>query len=347
MIDNNCSVFIIAEMAWAHDGSLRKAKKIIKGAADAGADAISLHITNMEDYMVKDYGLTVCQFVKRDRKKISMYEYLEKINLRDNEWKELFTYTKGLGLTICAMPNDFKSLTLCKKLKPDIYVLAAACFIEEDFIKKVAGEKRPLMLRIGGATISEIKKVISLIKKQRVKEIILLHGIQTYPTKIEDTNLNLIPFFKRTFNLPVGLADHIDAELEMAQIVPLMAVAKGARVIEKHLTHNRALKGVDYIAALNPDEFKELVENIREVEKALGISKISGLSRAELKYRKVVRKRIVAAEDIKKDEKITKNKIIFKRANEGIYPDELKKIINRVAKIDIKKDEPILKNKLK
>jgi len=343
---NDYPVFIIAEMAWAHDGSLKKAKKIIKGAANAGANAISLHITNMEDYMVKDYGCSAGQTVSIGKEKLNIYKYLEKINLKDKEWKELISYAKGLGLTICVMPNDFKSLSLCKKIKPDMYVIAAACFVEEDFVIEIAKEKKPVILRIGGATLAEIKKVVSLVKKHGSKKIILLPGIQLYPTKTEDTNLNLIPTLIKTFKLPVGVADHIDAESELALIVPLLAIPLGAVVIEKHITHDRSLKGEDIEAALNPDEFKKFVGYVREAEKSLGKSRFGKLSEGELKYRNVSRKRTVAAEEIKKNEKITKNKIIFKRADKGIYPNESKFLIGRFAKKNIQKDEPISFDKI-
>ncbi len=346
-MNNKKHIFIIAEMAWSHDGSAEKAKKIIKGASDAGADAISFHITHMEDYMVQDYGCSVGQVIKQGKKKVKMYDYLQKLNLKDADWKELFPYARKLGLKICAMPNDGRSLKLCKKLNPDIYVIPPACFVEEDFMTEVAKEKKPVILRVGGASLPEIKRAIYLIKKYNKKEITLLHGIQSYPTKIEDTNLNLIPALMKTFKFPVGIADHINAESEMAYIIPLIAIPMGATLIEKHLTHNRALRGVDYIAALNPDEFKKFVGDIKETEKALGISYFKKLSKAEEKYRKVVRKRTVAAKDIKAGEKITKNSVVFKRADEGLYPDEIKKFFGKKTKYNIKRDEPIFKNKLK
>jgi len=344
---NRKPVFIIAEMAWSHDGSVNKAKRIIRGAARAGADAISFHITNMEDYMVKGYGCSASEILKNKKRKTTIYNYLDKINLKEKDWKKLFAFAKGLKLKICAMPNDKKSLKLCSKLNPQMYVLAAACFSEEDFIIEMAKKRKPVILRIGGATLSEIEKVINLIKKNGNSKIILLHGIQLYPTKIENTNLNLIPFLKKKFSLPVGLADHIDAESEMSLIVPLLAVPLGVGVIEKHLTHDRSQKGVDFEAALNPNEFKKFVDYIRETEKALGVPYFKSLSGPELKYRKTARKRTVALEDIKRGEKITKKNITFKRSDKGVYPDEIKKILGKKTKFDIKKDEPILKNKIK
>lgn len=340
-------IFIIAEMAWAHDGSIDKAKKIIEGAADAKADAISFHITHMEDYMTPDYGRVTGQIVKNGSSTVKMFDYLSGLNLKDDNWAELFSYAKNLGLEICVMVNDWTSFALCKKLKPDIYVIPPASFVDEDFIKEVAKQKKTVILRIGGALLSEIKNAVKWVKTQGNKKIILLHGIQAYPTKIEDTNLNLISFLKKTFKLPVGLADHINAESDMVFEIPLMAIPLEICAIEKHITHDRSLKGVDYIAALNPDEFKKFVGKIREAEKALGEPHFKPFSRAEADYREVVRKKTVAARDIKLGEKITKKDIVFKRANVGVYPDQAKFLLGKTAKVDIKINEPILKNKIK
>lgn len=339
-------VFIIAEMAWSHDGSIEKAKKIIKGAAEAGADAISLHITNMEDYMAKGYGCAAGQNVSAGHEQSKIYDYMDKINLKDGDWEEIIPFAKNLGLAVCVMPNDGKSLELAEKLNSDIYVISPASFLEEDFIIKVAKKKRPVILRIGGATIKEIENVVNLIKKNGNKKIILLPGIQLYPTKIEDNNVNLVSYLSKVFKLTVGFADHVDAELDLAFTIPLMTLPLGVAVIEKHITHNRSLRGEDFEAALNPEEFKKFVSHLREAEKSLGMNDLK-LSKAELKYRGVVRKKTVAARNIKKNEKITKDNIVFKRSDEGVSPDEAKLFIGKIARADIKKDEPVLRNKIK
>jgi sialic acid synthase SpsE len=339
-------VFIIAEMAWSHDGSVIKAKAIIKGAAEAGVDAISMHITSLPDYMVKDYGRAAKNTISVGKRKEDIYSYLDRLNLKNKDWETLFTYAWSLGLAICAMPNDIPSLELCRKLKPDAYVIAAACFVEERMVKEIAREKKTVILRIGGATLEEIKTVVKIIKDQGTGETIILHGIQLYPTKIEDTNLKLIPSLKSMFGLPVGLADHLNGDTEAAMMLPIAALGFGANVIEKHITHNRKLKGEDYISALDPVMFKKLVSNIREVEKSFGSGTFRALSAGELRYREVSRKRTVAARIIKKGEEITESDITFKRANDGVYPDEAKSIIGKIARIDIKKDAPLTWNKL-
>jgi sialic acid synthase SpsE len=343
MIGDDQPVYIIAEMAWSHDGSVENAKAIIKGAADAGADAISVHITSVKDYMVRNYGSAAGKGVSAGKEQEVIYNYLESINPQDADWEELFAYARSLGLAVCAMPNDIQSLRLCKKLEPDAYVIAAACFIEEEFVSEVAGEMKPVILRIGGATLGETESTVNLIRQQGSGEMVLLHGFQSYPTRIEDTHLNLLPTLKIAFQLPVGLADHVDAESPLALIVPLVALASGASVIEKHVTHDRKLKGEDFESALNPDELKQFVGYTREVEKSFGSSSFTPLSEAEKRYREVSRKRTVATRLIKKGEKIAREDITFKRADDGIYPDEIGFVVGRTAKEDIKEDTPIIR----
>lgn len=339
-------VYIIAEMAWSHDGSVDKAGAIIRGAAEAGADAISVHITSVPDYMVQDYGRATTTTISVGQRKEDIYFYLERLNLKDNDWEKLFAYARSLGLAVCAMPNDIPSLELCRKLGPDAYVIAAAVFAEERMVVKVAKEKKPVILRIGGATLGEIERVVNQVKRHGVTDVLLLHGIQLYPSKIEDTHLNLIPSIKDMFGFPTGLADHMDGSTNAAVNLPLAALGVGANVIEKHLTHNRELKGEDYISALNPDVFKKLVTDIREIEKSFGSASFRPLSEGELRYRQVSRKRTVAAGPIKKGKKITLEEITFKRANDGVFPDESPAIVGRTAGIDIKKDDPLTRDKL-
>ena len=347
IIGEEHSVFIVAEMAWSHDGSVDKAKKIIKGAADAGADAISVHITCMEDYMVHGYKCLAGQTLSAGNEDVSIYNYLDKINLTDSAWKEIFPYARKHKIIICAMCNDIKSFEFCRdELKPEIYVISSACCLEYDLIREIAKEMKPVILRIGGLTLGEIEKVISLIKNEGNNEIILLHGIQMYPTKLEDTNLRLMDSLKRIFSLQVGLADHVDGSSELALIIPLISIPLGATVIEKHITYDRNEKGEDFEAALDLSNFKKFVDYVREIEKSMGSASFQQLSKAEVKYREVGTKRTVAKEDIQKNERITKEKITFKRSDYGVQPDESRYILGRTVKVKIRKNEPITEDKL-
>ena len=346
IIGDNNPVFIIGEMAWSHDGSIENAKKIIKAVSEAKGDAISIHITCMKEYMTKQYRGKTGITISDGKRQLSIYDYLEKINLKNEELADLFLFSKKLGLITCSQCNDLSSLKFSNEINPDIQVIAASCFIENNLVEQIAKTQKPIILRIGGATLGEIENTISLIKENGNNKIILLHGIQMYPTNIEDTNISFIPTLKNLFSYPAGMADHTDAETDIAGIIPLLAVTLGANAIEKHITYDRGKKGEDHESALNPREFKNLVSNVRLTEKALGQSSIVFSSPKERGYREVVRKKTVAKNDIHKNQTIAPQLTSFKRADEGISPDELRYFLGRKVKYKIKKDEGITPEKL-
>ena len=345
MIGDGYPAFIVAEMAWSHDGSVEAAKKIIKAAVDAKADDINFHITSLEDYIVPQYGSGRGR-VSAGKDAQHIYNYLESINLDKKDWVVLFHYAKEKGLIISAMCNDLPSVEFASELEPDIYVIPSACFSEEDLIKKVAKKKKPIFLRTGGAYLGEIERTIFIINESGNDDIALIHGFQNYPTKLEDMHLRYIQSLKQMFSLPVGFADHTDGGSELALSVPLVALPFGANIIEKHITHDRSLKGEDFESALDPDDFKKFARNLREIEKTLGSSSIRPFSEDEINYRQVTKKRTVASRDIKKNEQLTKDDITFKRSDEGVYPDESKYLIGRTVKYDIKKNESVTWDKV-
>lgn len=345
IIANNSPTFIIAEMAWSHDGSVEKAKKIIRAASDANADAIKFHITSIKDYMVPQYGSGKGR-VSAGKEERRIYDYLKSINLDRKAWEKLFSYAKGLGLFVCAMCNDLPSFKFASKLNPDIYDIHSSCLSDEDFIKEVAKEMKPVFLGIGASTIGEIERAIFWIRETGNNDIALMYGFQSYPTRLENMHLRYIQSLKQIFSLPIGFADHTDGGSELALITPLVALPFGANIIEKHVTYDRSARGEDFESALNPGDLKKLVQLVREVEKAFGSPAVRSFSEEELNYRQVSKKRAVAKVNIKKNEKITKDKITFKRSDEGVYPEESKFLIGRTAKCDIKKDEGLTWEKI-
>jgi len=340
VIGDGQPAFIIAEMAWSHDGSVDKAKAIIRGAAAAKADAINFHLTSMEDYMVPQYtGGRGRITAGKDAQYI--YDYLCRINLSQEAWKKLSTYARSRHLLISAVCDDLPSIEFASQLGADMYGIHSACLAEEDLVTAVAEEKKPVFLKVGGTYLGEIEKAVLLIQKKGNYDIVLMHGIQNYPTKLEDMHLRYIQSLKQIFSLPVGFADHTDGGSELAMIMPLVALGFGANVIEKHITHDRSLKGIDYEAALDPEGLRNLVQNLRQVEKAFGSSAIRSFSAAEADYRQSVKKRTVARNTLEKGDRITRDKITFKRSDEGIYPDESQYLIGRTVNTKVKKDEPI------
>jgi len=325
--------YIVGEMAWSHDGSLEKAKTIIKACADAKCDAVNFHVTSLEDYMIPDY---------RRNDKISAYDGLKKLTIPLDKWSEIFKYTKQLGLQISALCNDVESAELVKKLDPDICMFHASCLTEKELIKAIAQIGKPVFFAVGGSTIDEILQAIQWLNEEGCNEIGILFGMQNYPTKLEDNNANYLKTLKKMFERPIGFSDHTDSDDPLAMIVPLMGIPLGANIIEKHITYNRSAKGTDYHAALDPDEMKTFVDFVRRIETIFGKGTVRAFSDAEKSYRQTVRKRVVAMKDLKTGHTLTKDDVRAMRSDEGIAPDKIENYFGKKINREVNKFDPII-----
>lgn len=327
-------IYMIAEMAYSHDGSIELAKQIVDEAASAGSDAISLHFTHMPDYMVRHYGSGSGR-VSAGKDTQPVYDYLVEISPSFEGWAEVVSHAKNRGLDVVVMPNDGASLEFAKTQSPHAYVLSAACFEEYGFIDDVGRAGRPVFLRVGGATLGEIETVINRLRAVECEAITLLYGHQNYPTTIDDTNLRFLTCLQNTFGLPVGIADHVDADDDFALIAPLLALPLGISTIEKHVTYDRAKRGEDFESALNGDELRLLVERVRKAERALGRGHALGLDASSVRYRSNVRKRLVTTRDIKAGETVGEAEIAAKRSDEGLAASQREHIVGMVALRDL------------
>lgn len=331
-IGENRPCFVTAEVACGHDGKYKVADKLIDIAAEAKADAIKFHHHHTPDYMTPNHPIL---------------DFIKKINFSYAKWKQLYEKARKKGLAIMSMPNDLTSLKLTERLGTDAYYLHSANLGDLFFIKEMAKTKKPILIGTGATSFNEIKEMISLIKSQGNNKIILMHGYQAYPTKLEENHLKMINTIKKRFRVPVGFCDHTDGGDEIAKIIPLIAASFGAMVIEKHFTTNRKLKMTDFQSALDPEDFKEFIKNLRLIEKTFGSAKPHPFTKDEMKYRKLV-KTVVAKHDIKAGKKLDLKDIAFKRSKEqGISPFEIKKILGKRTKKKIKKDDRILPGSLK
>lgn len=326
--------YVIAEMAWAHDGSLEKALKIVDATADAQADALSIHITSLPDYMVPDYGAGEGR-VSAGHETSDVYKYLESICLDENAWAQVIERAHARGIDVIVMCNDMRSVETARKLNPDGYVLSPASFVEYPIVQALAEEKKPVFLRIGGATLGEIATVIEMNCAAGNDQLVLLHGFQSYPTAIEDTQLNLIPTLQSLFGFPVGIADHVDGADPMAFTVPMMALPLGAAAIEKHITHDRELKGEDFESAFGPEDFAKFVSLVRKAAQAMGSSQWTPLSPRIQKYRSIVRKRVVASRALTAGTILSHESITVKRADEGATASDFDLLVGRTLKRDV------------
>lgn len=343
MTSKDKSFYVIAEMAWAHDGSLDKCLKIIEGASEAGADAIGIHITHMPSYMVPNYGSGPGR-VSAGKESDSVYNYLNRINLTTDDWLAVGKVADDLGIDLCVMPNDMPSLEFAiTQLNANQFVISAASFLEYDLVQAIAMAASRIFLRTGGSTHNEIRKARSVCEaiNQNV-EIVLLHGVQNYPTEPMHIGLGSLRELSELHRLPVGIADHVDADdALLAKAVPCMALALGARFIEKHITLDRAERGEDFEAALGIDEFSHFVHLLKLADLTLGSCSYDTVDDGAIRYREVSRKKVVAAKSIKRGETICEQDICFKRSDEGETLDKMELIIGGKAGIDFSENDGI------
>ncbi len=339
--------YIIAEIAWGHMGDLERLKNITREAKDAGANAIGIHITDIETYITKDYGCIAGQTLSDTAdNSMSVFDYLKNINISQANWLKFNSYANQLGIEIVAMCNDENSFEFSKKLNIRKYVISAASFYEFELIEKIIKYNNNIIIRMGGATFEEIEQIIDFIfVTDKNSKINMLVGIQLYPTNIDQLHIRSIRTLKEKFdnpNISFGLADHIRGDMTEAIYLPALSLAYGAISIEKHITTDRDEKLEDYEAALGIDQFKNFVSFVRMAEIALGHGSIDYLvNDSYKKYRDVVRKKIVSSKLLKKGEFITKNKISFKRSDFGAHLNKLKNILGKRVNKDIAKNQGI------
>lgn len=324
--------FIIAEVGSNHNGSLEQAKKLIDVAAEAGVDAVKFQIFKAEELYSK--YTPEFSYLKGQ----NVYELIKNIET-PREWiKELAKYCKEKNIDFLASAFDFEAVDLLDKHIP-AFKIASFEITDLELIKYAAEKGKPMIISTGMANLGEVEDAITAIKSVGNEDIILLHCNSLYPTPVEIVNLKAIETMRTAFKVPVGFSDHT-----LGIHIPIVAVAMGACVIEKHFTLDKTLPGPDHSFAVEPDELEEMVGCIREVEKAEGKG-IKGKSELESEEMYVKARRSIHAKvDIPKRTKITRDMLIIKRPGYGIKPKFIDIVVGREAKRDIKEDEWITWN---
>jgi len=318
--------FIVAEAGINHNGDLKIAKKIIQKAKDCGADAIKFQTFRAEDLTSK---------------KSKFYKIFKKVELDFDDYIELNKYAKSKKIIFFSTPFSNEAVDLLKKIKIPAYKIASGDLTNIPLIKYVAKIKKPIILATGMANIKEVNSAIQTIKKCGNNKIILMHSVSSYPTPISDVNLNVIETLKEKYPYPIGFSDN-GGDL----LVPVISIALGSKIIEKHFTIDQKLSGPDHKFSTNPKQFQQLVFNIRNTEKMLGDG-IKKCQPSELINRVEARRSVTALKIISKNSKIQRHMINLKRPAKGIEPKYFEKVIGKVVKKVIKADESLKWNDIK
>jgi len=324
-------VFIVAEAGVNHNGDVGLAKKLVDAAKDTGADAVKFQVFKAENVLIKNAEKAKYQKETTGSEE-SQYEMIKKLELTGEEFKELADYASEKDIMFLASPFGKESVDLLDKIGVPAFKVASGEITNFPLLKYVARKGKPIILSTGMATLREIDEALRAIRDQGVHDVILLHCVTSYPAKVEDVNLRAMQTLKNVFKLPVGFSDHT-----LSIIIPVVVVALGAVVVEKHFTLDRNLPGPDHKASLEPPELKKMIEAIRNVEKALGDG-IKRPSKEEERIKKVVRRSIVAKVGIPKGTIITEDMLDTKRPGTGINPKYIDLIVGRKARKNIGKN---------
>jgi N-acetylneuraminate synthase len=326
--------YIIAEIGANHNGDMNLARKLIDSAKQCGCDAVKFQSWTPDSLIAKEEYDRNQQYNDSPQKHFgSLKEMVEKYYLRPEQHRELKLYCDKIGIEFCSTPFSEDEADLLEELEVHFYKIASIDINNPGFLKHVAKKGKPVILSTGMATLAEIENAIKTIEREGYCEIILLHCIAIYPPAYEDINLNNIPMLRQAFGYPVGFSDHT-----IGISIPLASVVLGSCVIEKHFTLDKELPGWDHEVSANPEEMKMIVEEVRNIVKALGTCR-RVISQAEEEKKLKFRRSIVASRDLEKGHSLTAEDLAFKRPGTEIQPDEAKYVIGRVLKRDVSCDE--------
>jgi len=332
--------FIVAEAGVNHNGDVSLAKKLIDVAKEAGADAVKFQTFQAEGLVTKRAEKAPYQKETTGTRE-SQFEMLKSLELSQRDFRGLFVYSRKKGIIFLATPFDSESVDFLEGLGVPAFKVGSGEITNFPLLKHIARKRKPIILSTGMSTLGEIEEAVEAIIGEGVEEIILLHCVSSYPAKAEDMNLKAMETLRDKFKLPVGLSDH-----SLGISIAIAAVALEACVIEKHFTLDKSLRGPDHQASLEPEELKQMVTAIRNVEKAMG-NGVKRPAKDEEENKKVGRRSIVARVDIPRGIIISEDMLDIKRPGTGLEPKYLGEIIGRVAKVTIKRDELVTWGALK
>ena len=328
--------YIIAEMSANHAGDIAMAKEIIHAAKESGADCIKIQ-TYTADTLTIDCDNKYFQIAGGTWSGENLYQLYKKAYTPWEWQEELKNEAEKVGLDFLSTPFDRTSVDFLEELGVEYYKIASFELVDIPLIEYVASKKKPMLISTGMGSREEIEEAVEAAKKQGNEQIVLLRCASAYPAISDEMNLRTILDMKEQFKFPVGLSDH-----SMGSLAATTAVALGAQVIEKHFCLSREIKNPDASFSMEPEEFKSMVRDIRDVEKALG-SVAYGPTEQE-KENIVFRRSIFTVKEIKRGDLFTEDNIRVIRPGYGLKPKYYQEVLGKRALSDIAYGMPLTDN---
>ena len=335
IIGENHPTYFIAEIGANFDGSIDKAKRLIDAAKDSGADCAKFQTFSTPQIVSEggfsrmqlkgvhgSWGRTVSEVFKDAEFPIAWH-------------KEIADYCKRVGIDFSTSPYFKEAVDLCIELDVPFIKIGSGEITWLEMLDYIAQKGKPIMLATGDATMSEIDEAVRTIEATGNKDLVLMQCITNYPSKIDSANVNVLKTYQSAFDVLTGYSDH-----SPGHVVALASVVIGGRVIEKHFTLDKHDKGPDHPHSMEPDEFKYMVDSIREVERAMGSTcKEVVAEESETVY--VQRRCLYAKKNLRKGQIITGEDIDILRPALGIPPKYKSVIIGKECKTDVEKGQPL------
>lgn len=325
--------YIIAEMSANHAGDISRAKEIIHAAKEAGADCIKIQ-TYTPDTLTIDCDNSYFHISDGTWNGENLYQLYQKAYTPWEWQKELFEEAKKAEIDFFSTPFDNTSVDFLEEIGIGFYKIASFELVDIPLIEYVASTGKPMILSTGMATLAEIDEAVESVKKQGNHNFALLRCASAYPAITDEMNLRTMQNMGDTFGVPYGLSDH-----SMGSVGAVTAVALGASIIEKHFCLDRSIENPDSTFSMNPMEFKQMVHDIRQAERAIGSVKY-GPSEQE-KNNLQFRRSIFCVKDIQEGEKLTEENIRIIRPGYGLAPKFYKDVLGQTALEDIQKGTPL------
>lgn len=327
-------VYIIAEAGVNHNGNLDLALKLCDAAKEAGVDAVKFQTWKTEK-IVSATAVKAAYQERNTGKGQSQYEMLKELELSYTQFDTINKYCREIGIQFLSTPDEEDSLDYLSSLSLPFLKIGSGEVTNIPYLRAIGNKRQKVVLSTGMSTLSDVETAYNTLLDSGATEVALLHCTTNYPCPYEEVNLRAMQTLKTAFKCQVGYSDHT-----MGIEVPVAAVAMGAEIIEKHFTLDRTMEGPDHKASLEPQELKQMVQSIRNIEKALG----DGIKRpnvSEQKNAEVVLKRLIAKTSIKKGDIMGVDNLILLRSAEGIPAKYWDLVVGKPSKRDYQIDEPI------
>lgn len=335
LIGESEPTYIIAELGANFDNDLEKAKRLALAAKEAGADAAKIQ-SFRADTIVSGKGFASMQLKGVHGSWGRPVDHVFKEAEFPRAWhKEFFDYCRQIGITPASAPYDFEAVDLLAELGAEFYKIGSGEITWPGMLQYIAKKGRPIFLATGAASLAEVDEAVAAIEAAGGKDLVLLQCITNYPSKVESANINVLKTYQTAFNVLTGYSDHSPSD-----VVPLGAVALGARVIEKHFTLNKKDKGPDHPHSMEPAEFAAMVKKIHALESALGSSRKEVVAE-EAETVIVQRRSLYVAKPLAKGEIITSKHVAVLRPALGIPPKFREMVVGHAVRRDMEAGEPL------